>query len=184
MGRPDRVRSPSRDHRAAGLGRFVDALPVDALHRCLCREAALGLRHSRSVAHDDPEAAARGSIPPRFAHTLAVAVAPGGDLAVVLLGTNEPPDLYPYQVICKRSRDGWEEGASANGPGWTSVSGGAVGIETYWGEAPEGASEVVVPHHGERHRVPVTNRYYLFVAWNELPNVRDDDEQANPDPSG
>jgi hypothetical protein len=135
------------------------------------------------VAYEDPEAAARGSVSPRFARTLAVSIAPGGDCAVVLLGTNEPPDLYPYQVICWRRGDGWEEGASANGPGWTGVS-GDIGIETYWGEAPDGASEVVVPHRGARHRVSVTNGYYLFVAWNEPADVRgDDDESAEIDPS-
>src|SRR5919197_5318392 len=104
----------------------------------------VGLRNLQAVAYDDPEAAARESIPRQFARTLAMAVAPDGNSAVVLLGTNEPPDLYPYKVVCQRSRDGWEEGASSNGPGWTSLSGGRGGVETYWGEAPEGASQVVV----------------------------------------
>ena len=56
------------------------------------------------MAYQDPEAAARESIPPQFARTLGVSLSPDGDHAVVLLGTNEPPDLYPYQVICRRGR--------------------------------------------------------------------------------
>jgi hypothetical protein len=128
------------------------------------------------MGYTDPEAAARGSIPAEFARTLALAIAPDGEHAVVLLGTNEPPDLYPYQVICQQGPEGWEESASANGPGWTSVAGGDVGLETYWGEAPEGASEVLVSHRGVSHRVPVTNGYYVFVAWNEHTNVLAEEE--------
>jgi hypothetical protein len=52
---------------------------------------------------------------------LATALAPDGNHAVVLLGTNEPPKLYPYQVVCGRSEDGWVEGISGNGPGWSTT---------------------------------------------------------------
>jgi hypothetical protein len=146
---------------------------VPLLPRSGSRAGTLG-----TVAHSDPEAAARADIPAKFARTLAVAVAPDGEYAVVLLGTNEPPYLYPYQVICRRSRDGWEEEASGNGPGWTSVRGGDVGIETEWGEAPEGSSAVAVQHGAQRHRVAVTNGYFLFVAWNVSAVSPWDDEEA------
>lgn len=45
-----------------------------------------------------PEEAARGDIPAEFAPALAISISPDGKDAIVLLGTNGPPDYYPYQV--------------------------------------------------------------------------------------
>ena len=49
-----------------------------------------------------PEEAARGDIPARHARALSVSVSPEGDEAIVLLGTNEEPFLYPYEEHCVR----------------------------------------------------------------------------------
>ena len=50
--------------------------------------------------YDTPEEAARGDIPPRYARALSVSVSPDGDEAIVVLGTNEEPYVYPYEVSC------------------------------------------------------------------------------------
>lgn len=85
-----------------------------------------------------PEEAALASFG-RDAHVLASEQ--NGWYAVVLLATNEPPYLYPYQVVCSREKDGWEEGTSGNGPGWTHLDGG-VGVRTFWDKAPNQAGSV------------------------------------------
>jgi hypothetical protein len=82
-----------------------------------------------------PEEAARGGIPERYARALGVVYSPDGNHAVVLLGTNEPPFLYPYQVVCGRGEDGWYEGISGNGPGWSTTSNEGepnAGVATDW----------------------------------------------------
>jgi hypothetical protein len=115
-----------------------------------------------------PEEAARGEIPERYARVLATAVAPDGNHAVVLLGTNEPPKLYPYQVVCGRGEDGWVEGVSGNGPGWSSTAGEGepnLGVATLWDEAPVSARAAKVVFEGREHEAPVRNSYFLFAAW-------------------
>jgi hypothetical protein len=117
----------------------------------------------------DVEAAARGDIPERYAATLGVAMAPAGDLAVVLLGTNDPSDPYPCQVLCSLASDGWEQESSSNGSGWTATgtnaAGLTVGVQTAWGRASPGESEVELLVAGVRHRAPVRHGYYLAVEW-------------------
>jgi hypothetical protein len=107
-----------------------------------------------------PEEAARGEIPERYARVLGVAYSPSGADAVVLLGTNEPPVLYPYQVLCGRGELGWYEGMSGNGPGWSTTQeedGPNVGVVTLWDEAPPGVRAAVVSFGGREHDVPVLN---------------------------
>ena len=121
------------------------------------------------MAHPDPESAARGDIPARFARTLGLAMSPEGDRAVVLLGTNEPPAVYPYEVICARTEDGWEDVASSNGCGWTAVSwddsATNLGVETVWGEASAGVEAIAISFNGGTVRAPVVGGYYFWVAW-------------------
>ena len=119
-----------------------------------------------------PEEAARGEIPERYARVLGVAYSPDRDDAVVLLGTNEEPNLYPYQVLCGRGEEGWYQGTSGNGPGWSSTSSPGepnIGVATDWDEAPPRARAAIVSFDGREHEVPVTNGYYLFAAW-EVPD--------------
>ena len=53
-----------------------------------------------------PEEAARGDIPPQFAHVVGVRVE--GDHATVWLLTNEPPVSYEaYEVGCERQNGRW-----------------------------------------------------------------------------
>jgi hypothetical protein len=115
------------------------------------------------------EAAARGDIPERHAMTLGVVMAPGGDLALVLLGTDGPPGPYPYQVLCRLTPDGWEQESSSNGSGWTATATNAagltVGVETAWGRASRGETEVELLVAGVSHRAPVRHGYYLAVEW-------------------
>jgi hypothetical protein len=54
-----------------------------------------------------PAEAARGNIPARYARPIAAELSPDGRDAVVLLGTNEEPVLYPYFVVCHLESDGW-----------------------------------------------------------------------------
>lgn len=116
-----------------------------------------------------PEAAALEYIPDRFARVLGASVSPSGENAMVLLGTNEPPQLYPYQCLCERESDGWFESTSGNGSGWSSTSGyddpEQVGVTTDWGQAPSDARVAIVSFRGDEHEAPVANGYYLFVKW-------------------
>jgi hypothetical protein len=104
-----------------------------------------------------PEDAARGEIPERYARALGVVHSPDGNHAVVLLGTNESPFLYPYQVVCGRGEGGWYEGMSGNGPGWSTTSSEGepnIGVATLWDEAPPGATAAVVSFEGHEHECP------------------------------
>jgi hypothetical protein len=122
---------------------------------------------------ETPEEAARGDIPARFARALATAISPDQSTAVVILGTNEEPFLYPYEVICYRKEGRWFEGSGSNGigVGWTTTSGGdrgemQLGVLRLVGEAPEGVRAVVVGYKSEEHRVPVLmNGFFIFAAW-------------------
>jgi hypothetical protein len=84
------------------------------------------------------EAAAREDIPERYARVLDVSFAPGGDHAVVLLETNEPPAVELYQVVCEKEGDEWLSVAGGNGPGETSFD-DDVWVRTFWDEAPDGS---------------------------------------------
>ena len=108
--------------------------------------------------HPDPGSAARGSITERYARALAVSISPDGGTAVVLLGTNEPPQLYPYEVECHREADGWHEGNSSNGEGWKAVGEDGTGVLTAWGEDSR-RSEGTITLAGERLKVPVVDGY-------------------------
>jgi hypothetical protein len=116
-----------------------------------------------------PEEAARGEIPERYARALGVAYSPDGNHAVVLLGTNEPPSLYPYQVLCGRGEGGWYEGISGNGPGWSTTKDAEddpnLGVVTLWDEAPPEAAAAVISFDALEHEAPVRESYFLFAAW-------------------
>jgi hypothetical protein len=84
-----------------------------------------------------PEDAARGedSVPPEYAHIVAVEYSPSRSHAVVFIAYNEPPDVEPYVVLCEQTASGWVEnqGGSAGGWSWMSTSeDGSLGVETTW----------------------------------------------------
>jgi hypothetical protein len=71
---------------------------------------------------------------------------------MVVLGTNEPPLIYPYLVHCWRGDDGrWRQGSSF-GPGYdhTGSNDGVV----FCDEAPADAASVLVRYGGREHEVP------------------------------
>jgi hypothetical protein len=125
-----------------------------------------------------PEAAARGDVPEQFAHTLGIEVSADRRHAVVLVGTNEQSDPYPYQVVCAREGERWVESIGGNGPGWSATGDqqSNVGVLTAWGEAPAASTVAVIGFGGREHEVAVHRGYYLFVAW----DVPDDDGYAPP----
>jgi hypothetical protein len=99
----------------------------------------------------------------RFASVIREVISP--PWAVVLLATNEEPDLYPYQVICHHDGREWEELGGGNGPGWSHTE-GDLGVLTFWDDAPEGASSVTVSYRGTIDTSPVRYGYFLAVFWN------------------
>jgi hypothetical protein len=104
---------------------------------------------------ETPERAARDDIPEQFARTLAVSISPDGTEAIVLLGTNEPPDLYPYQSDIRRDVDGWLSGGGSN----MQIQG------TLWDEAPPDANVAIVEYERTEYEVPVVNGYFHFSPW-------------------
>lgn len=118
---------------------------------------------NRGAGFPTPEEAALGGFPRHAARVLCREVC--GDHAVVLLGTNRAPRLYPYEVFCHRSAGEWSELGSANGPGWRPTGPDGAGVLTLWREVPDGAGEVVVRHRGLEHRRPVSEGFFLLALW-------------------
>jgi hypothetical protein len=118
---------------------------------------------------ESPENAARGDIPARYCRRLGASVAPDGRNAVVLLGTNEPPLLYPYLVNCHFEAGRWVEDHGSNGSGWSpthkDAEGRWVGVLAEWEDAPHGAEAAILEYDGEETKVPVVDRYYFFAKW-------------------
>lgn len=108
-----------------------------------------------SDGYSSPEEAARGDIPERFSPALAVSRSPDGKRAIVLLGTNGPPDYYPYQEEVRRQRRGWVAEGGSN-----MCIGG-----TLWDEAPPTARVAIVRWEGDEYEVPVANGYFHFSPW-------------------
>lgn len=87
--------------------------------------------------HRTPEdaATAEDSVPPQYANIVAVEYSPDGDRAVVFIAYNEPPEVEPYVVLCKKTPGGWVEGRGGSGGGisWMSTSDdGSLGVRTTW----------------------------------------------------
>ncbi len=140
---------------------------------CPCLTPALTLT-GMAEGYSTPEDAARGDIPERYARTVAVEVSPDGCAAIVLQLTNEPPAVEPYQTVCTREDGLWQSGSGGNGSGWGQAhhADTEVSYLTDWGEVPEGVVGVVLRWRDKEYRVPVSERYYLFVRWGEsLENV-------------
>ena len=113
------------------------------------------------------EAAAQGDIPDRFCRV--VASARCGDLAFVLLVTNEPPHEHIFGVRCRLRDELWyEEGGSSNGgTTWSSsVDDSDLGELTWSKEVPVGADRVRVRFMGAEHELEAQNGHCVFVAQN------------------
>jgi len=111
--------------------------------------------------YSTPEDAALASFG-RYARLLASEQ--NGSYAVVLLATNEPPYLYPYQVLCFREKDRWVEGTGGNGPGWTYLEGG-LGVRTFWGKALNEEGNVRLLYAGTVYEAPVRYGYFFLAVW-------------------
>jgi len=128
--------------------------------------------------YDSPEEAARGDIPERYARALSVSVSPDGGEAIVVLGTNEEPYLYPYEVNCSRMGDRWFEGSGSNGlgVGWSPRQrrgGEMLGVVRLSGEVHTQVREVIVAWNGGEHRCEVSSGYFFFTEWDVPQNFLD-----------
>jgi hypothetical protein len=88
-----------------------------------------------------------------------------GDWAVVLILMNEEPHLVPYEMVFRRDSDQWIEVAGNDAPGWRAVGDDGLGLVTYWGEAPSGASQITVTYRGSTTTAALASRYFLAVFW-------------------
>lgn len=105
------------------------------------------------------EAALSADIPVEFLRVMACGIE--GTDAVVVLGTNEPPRLYPILVDCAQDDDGWFE-TSSSGPGAGITYSGPFAV--LCDEAPAGEASVVVRYGGEDFEVPVVDGWFAFVS--------------------
>jgi hypothetical protein len=116
-----------------------------------------------------PTEAARGDIPARYARPIAVELSSDGRDAVVLLGTNEEPVLYPYLVVCQLESDGWHEssGGRVGGFSWYALPDRSedVGVCIFTDEAPPGATQALIRSRGAERRIPVSHGYLLVAEW-------------------
>ncbi len=98
-------------------------------------------------------------------------ISPDGREALVVLATNEPPYVEPYEVVCFREGDGWVAGRGSGGLGigWSSTlisdDGRNVGVLRLAGDVPAGVNAVVVHWADVEHRVPVAGGYFFFTRW-------------------
>lgn len=122
-----------------------------------------------SASYNTAEAAALAGFAPGSARVLGCAISPQGFDAAVLVGTNEPPDLYPYLVLCHRDDAGWTEGNSSNGDMWFATGQSPDGLDigglAVWDAAPPGVRSARLRFQGTLLETPVVRGYYLFVAW-------------------
>ena len=84
--------------------------------------------------------------------------------AVVLLATNEEPDVLPYEITFRSAGRGWDEVSGSDTPGWRNSEDGQ-GFVTFWDRAPAGASSVTVARGDVIATSPVRNGYFLVVFW-------------------
>jgi hypothetical protein len=104
---------------------------------------------------------------PPGALLVGASVSPDGKYGAAL--TLQPGANYLMDDVLVRKGDRWElhGGGSGGGTSWTWLGGEEdLGVLRYGGEAPEGASGVLVKLQGEQQRVIVRHGHFLFVAWN------------------
>jgi hypothetical protein len=122
------------------------------------------------MSYPTPEDAAREQIPTNFAHILAVFHSPDGRFAAVFLGTNEPPDIYPYVELCRKDGDGWVSDGGIDGAGWMSTSDPGdpvnVGVTVDYGEAPPDARSAIIDDGSGERRVSIVDGFYSVAIWN------------------
>ncbi len=114
---------------------------------------------------DSPEAAARGDIPDRYCSVIASVV--DGDLAQVLIATNEPSRSYHLQVICRRAGDRWREdsfSSGAEGSCWfPDAPESGTGALAWSRAAPVGADRLRYHIKGVVREAAVQNGYCLGI---------------------
>jgi len=109
-------------------------------------------------------AAALAGIPSHAIRVLAVRESETD--AYVLFDARPGGPSYEYGVHCFRKANGWHEGSSGNGCGWTSTDlERELGTISDWDRAPAGATRVRFTYLGQSSEVPVENGYYLATWW-------------------
>lgn len=104
---------------------------------------------------------------PPGALLVGASVSPDGKYGAAL--TLQPGANYQMDDVLVRRGDRWEphSGGSGGGTSWTWLGEEEdLGVLRYGGEAPEGASGVLVNFQGKQQRVIVRHGHFLFVAWN------------------
>lgn len=92
--------------------------------------------------------------------------------AYVVLDTGPAGQPYLYGVCVRREGDGWVQGTSSNGGGWSCTDAETrLGTAAAWGEAPDGADRVRVACGGAARESSVENGVYL-AAWWRVPDTR------------
>jgi hypothetical protein len=85
----------------------------------------------------------------------------------MLLNTGSEERPYLYGGTVRRENDGWRDGTSGNGSGWTRDE--ELGVLSFWAEAPAGADAVCLRWNGELREVPVRASAYLATWWRVHP---------------
>jgi hypothetical protein len=111
-----------------------------------------------------PEQAARGDIPEKYSPVLFVDIDASGDFATVLLGTDGPENIYPYEEVCFQVEGRWYSSGGSNGGTRFAVQ-DRLSLLTEWGEAPPGSNLLRIEFQGKTYDCPVRMGYYRLVVW-------------------
>ncbi len=95
-----------------------------------------------------------------------VASSAGEDDAYVLLDINATGCRSLYGVNCHRRAGVWEEGNTANGPGWSQRSlDSPLGTLAFWGETLVNADRALIALNRDTVEVPVNEGVFLATWW-------------------
>ena len=101
--------------------------------------------------------------------------------SVILLATNEEPDVLPYEIVFHHAGNRWTEMMGSDSPGWRRAGDGN-GFVTAWGETETDSPHVAISYRGVTITRPVTDSYYLGVFW-DIPEDEFDPD-APPEVTG
>ncbi len=117
---------------------------------------------------DTPEDVALHGFPSHLCRVVGARV--NGDHAYVLLDTGSPGQPYLYGQHCRRRNGRWEDSGSGNAPDWQRTDEeNALGVVTFWGDAPPGADAVRVAFGQLSVEEPVVHGAWLAVWWSQPP---------------
>ena len=117
---------------------------------------------------DTPEEVAMLGFPTEHCRVIASRVR--GDHAFVLLDTGSPGQSYLYGQHCRRVDGRWQDAGSGNAHGWQRTDEvNAIGVMTFWGDAPPDADAVRVVFGQASVEEPVVHGAWLAVWWSQPP---------------